>query len=494
MRVAESYTRGAFDSPKSHHGRSVPMADRLARELEHHFQRSYWRADDDLVFAHPLTGHVIDASKLRKRFYVALETAGLHRITFHELRHTFGTQMAAAGAPLRAIQEWMGHADASTTEIYAHYAPDPSGGREVRAARVRRRRGGHELAASAHRLGALRAGSRAVPLAARSKCATRAAGQQSPSGGSTNGAPCSVPDASDRCCRTRPCGSRSVPSVPRRRVDAACTASLPSATRNRPASLQAICTGRVGLGSSAPGAPRRSPGRSPCVGIAAHRRRSQCRATGRPAWRGAGCCSAETRPSRRHGVPVSDHRVAAVVVEVRRLGGRRAPSPRASAALRYRRCCRRRIRTPGQLAGDPDSLTDLLDRRALSAQRSPIRPRVTRHPGGARPTTPRLRMSRRAVRHTDGTAFKATIGCRRPPAGLGAIARVKRSRAAPDRPARPRRAPTARDRGMRWARRRQHHRDHAHATRPDPTRRSIVRIQRALTAGWRSSDERRSER
>ena len=48
--------------------------------------------------------------------------------TFHELRHTFGTQMAAAGAPLRAIQEWMGHADASTTEIYSHYAPDPTGG------------------------------------------------------------------------------------------------------------------------------------------------------------------------------------------------------------------------------------------------------------------------------------------------------------------------------------------------------------------------------
>lgn len=36
--------------------------------------------------------------------------------------------MAAAGAPLRAIREWMGHADAKTTEIYAHYAPDPTGG------------------------------------------------------------------------------------------------------------------------------------------------------------------------------------------------------------------------------------------------------------------------------------------------------------------------------------------------------------------------------
>lgn len=52
----------------------------------------------------------------------------MRQITFHELRHTFGTQMAAAGAPLRAIQEWMGHADAKTTEIYAHYAPDPSHG------------------------------------------------------------------------------------------------------------------------------------------------------------------------------------------------------------------------------------------------------------------------------------------------------------------------------------------------------------------------------
>jgi integrase len=128
IRVADNFTRGRIDSPKSHEGRSVPMADRLAGELERHFQRSGFTGDDDLVFCHPETGKVLDPSKVRKRFKQALSRARVREITFHELRHTFGTQMAAAGAPLRAIQEWMGHADAKTTEIYAHYAPDPTGG------------------------------------------------------------------------------------------------------------------------------------------------------------------------------------------------------------------------------------------------------------------------------------------------------------------------------------------------------------------------------
>ena len=49
--------------------------------------------------------------------------AEVREITFHELRHTFGTRMAAAGVPLRTIQHWMGHADAKTTQVYAHYQP-----------------------------------------------------------------------------------------------------------------------------------------------------------------------------------------------------------------------------------------------------------------------------------------------------------------------------------------------------------------------------------
>jgi integrase len=129
VRVRRSYTRGEFGTPKSRRSsRAVPLPDLLAVELECHFQHSLFCDDDDLVFAHPQRGTVLDPSRLRKRFKSAARRANLRDVRFHDLRHTFGTRMAAAGAPLRAIQEWMGHSDHRTTLIYADYAPDPSQG------------------------------------------------------------------------------------------------------------------------------------------------------------------------------------------------------------------------------------------------------------------------------------------------------------------------------------------------------------------------------
>ena len=64
-----------------------------------------------------------------RRFKKALKRAGLRELRFHDLRHTFGTRMAAAGVPMRTLQEWMGHRDFRTTLIYADYWPgeDESG-------------------------------------------------------------------------------------------------------------------------------------------------------------------------------------------------------------------------------------------------------------------------------------------------------------------------------------------------------------------------------
>jgi integrase len=127
--VRRSYSRGRWTAPKSRRSvRAVPMPDRVAAELERHFKRSVYQHDDDLVFAHPETGKPYDASKMRIRFKAALKRARLRSLRFHDLRHTYGTLMAAAGAPLRTLQGWMGHRDYKTTEVYADFAPDPSQG------------------------------------------------------------------------------------------------------------------------------------------------------------------------------------------------------------------------------------------------------------------------------------------------------------------------------------------------------------------------------
>lgn len=124
IRVRRSYSRGQFGTPKSRRSsRAVPMTDRVAGVLDRHFRASSFKADDDLVFAHPETGNPLDASKLRKRFKKTVLAAGLRSVRFHDLRHTFGTQAAAAGVPLRTLQEWMGHRDYKTTLVYADYAP-----------------------------------------------------------------------------------------------------------------------------------------------------------------------------------------------------------------------------------------------------------------------------------------------------------------------------------------------------------------------------------
>jgi len=126
IRVRNTFVRGEHSTAgKSDLStrRSVPMAGRLARELELWSKRTAFAGDEELVFAHPLKGTPLDSSKLSKRFKKACVEAKVRPVRFHDLRHTFATRLAASGTPIRTIQEFLGHADAKTTQIYAHYAP-----------------------------------------------------------------------------------------------------------------------------------------------------------------------------------------------------------------------------------------------------------------------------------------------------------------------------------------------------------------------------------
>lgn len=136
VRVRQNYVLGEFGTPKSRRStRSVPMADQVAGELDRLYKAVGEPDDDALVFADPVAGGPLAKKSILTRFRAALAAANLddtHRV--HDLRHTFGTRMAAAGVPMRTLQEWMGHRDIATTQRYADYAPSAQEAAYVAAA------------------------------------------------------------------------------------------------------------------------------------------------------------------------------------------------------------------------------------------------------------------------------------------------------------------------------------------------------------------------
>jgi integrase len=133
----DTFTRGHMkESGKSEAaGRGVPMAVRVGRELELHSQRSRFTEPHDLVFPNPLSGEPQQRSEVHRRLKRTLKRAGVREeLTLHGLRHTFGTRLAAAGVPLVKIQEWLGHENAETTQIYVDYQPSEQDGRLVERA------------------------------------------------------------------------------------------------------------------------------------------------------------------------------------------------------------------------------------------------------------------------------------------------------------------------------------------------------------------------
>ncbi len=120
--VQRAISAGVETTTKSGKVRRVPLSDQAAGALNRLSRRKHFTAAEDLVFVNAI-GRRLDRWSVRERYGRARDAAGLRPLRLHDLRHTYGSLLAAAGIDLVAIQAAMGHSSITTTSLYLHARP-----------------------------------------------------------------------------------------------------------------------------------------------------------------------------------------------------------------------------------------------------------------------------------------------------------------------------------------------------------------------------------
>ena len=121
IHIQRTFNHGRWYKPKSKNSnRKIDLGPAMMEALKKWSQLCP-KGQIDLIFPNPAGSPIDQSAMLRKHFFPCLEKAGISRIRFHDLRHTYASLLIDQGENIKYIQSQLGHSSPVVTlEVYAH--------------------------------------------------------------------------------------------------------------------------------------------------------------------------------------------------------------------------------------------------------------------------------------------------------------------------------------------------------------------------------------